>query len=274
MKRSEELHDLTGRVALVVGGGGQIGFTFSEIFAEAGARVAVAELSREGVEERVDHAARRLGAEIELFESDITDEASVGAMVDAVIQAFGRIDVLVNCAHYKGSPRDLVPHGPFFARFEDYPLEIWKKTLDVNLTGLFLCCREVARKAMIPAKRGAIVTVSSTYGVGSPNPTIYGDSGINSPVGYATTKAAIVNFTRYLAVHLAPHGIRANCLSPGGVRHPKQAPEFVKNYTALTPLGRMAQADDYQGAALFLASDASSYMTGANLVVDGGWTAW
>lgn len=118
-----------------------------------------------------------------------------------------------------------------------------------------------------------IVHISSTYGNVSANKSIYGNSGINSPVAYATSKAALINLTRYMATHLADKGIRVNCLSPGGVFN-NQSPEFIANYTRLTPLGRMAQPQDYQGAILFLMSDASAYMTGANLIVDGGWTAW
>ncbi|MCG8326135.1 MAG: SDR family oxidoreductase, partial [Chitinophagales bacterium] len=120
---------------------------------------------------------------------------------------------------------------------------------------------------------GVIVNISSTYGNVSANKNIYGNSGINSPVAYGTSKAALINFTRYLATHLADQHIRANCLSPGGVFN-HQSEEFIQNYTQLTPLGRMAEAYDYQGAILFLMSDASAYMTGGNLNVDGGWTAW
>lgn len=122
-------------------------------------------------------------------------------------------------------------------------------------------------------KNGVIVNISSTYGNVSPNKSIYGNSGINAPVAYSSSKAAIINLTRYIATHMAEHGIRANVLSPGGVYN-NQTEEFLKNYKALTPLSRMATAEEYQGAILFLMSDASSYMTGANLVVDGGWTAW
>jgi NAD(P)-dependent dehydrogenase (short-subunit alcohol dehydrogenase family) len=122
-------------------------------------------------------------------------------------------------------------------------------------------------------EQGVIVNVSSTYGNVSPNKSIYGNSGINSPVAYATSKAAIINLTRYLATHLADQHIRANVLSPGGVFN-NQSEEFLRNYTELTPLKRMASAEDYQGAILYMMSDASKYMTGANLVVDGGWTAW
>jgi NAD(P)-dependent dehydrogenase (short-subunit alcohol dehydrogenase family) len=274
MTRNQTLYDIEDRVAVVVGGAGQIGYTFTEILAEKKAIVAVAELSRDGVAERVQEANAKYPSTVVNFDVDITDEASVDGMVTAVIDRFGRVDILINAVHFKGNPADLRPNGPFFKSFENYPLTIWKKALDVNLTGLFLCCQKVAKHAMIPQRSGVMINISSTYGHGSPNPGIYGNSGINSPIPYATTKAAILNFTRYLAVHLAPHNIRVNTLSPGGVRHPNQAEDFVNRYQAITPMGRMAQPDDYQGAILFLASDASAYMTGANISVDGGWTAW
>ena len=143
---------------------------------------------------------------------------------------------------------------------------------DVNLKGAFLMCQ-----ASIPYfkknKSGVIVNVSSTYGNISPNKNIYGDTGINSPIAYASSKSAIINLTRYIATHLAEYGIRANVLSPGGVLN-DQKESFIKKYNELTPLSRMASAEDYQGAILFLMSDASSYMTGANLIVDGGWTEY
>ena len=159
----------------------------------------------------------------------------------------------------------------FFADFENYPEEAWDLVHDVNLKGSFLLSKKLLPK--MKNCNAAIVNISSTYGIVSANKSIYGDSGINSPVAYATSKAALINLTRYMATHLADVGIRVNCLSPGGVFN-NQAEDFLKNYCEKTPLKRMAKAEDYQGAILYLISNASSYMTGANLVVDGGWTAW
>ena len=147
----------------------------------------------------------------------------------------------------------------------------WDKVLQVNLTGVHLACQAFGR-SMLKHGGGAIVNLASTYGVVSPDPRIYGASGVNSPVAYAAAKAGVINLTRYLAVHWREANIRVNCLVPGGV-FDRQDPEFVESYCARTPLGRMAAADDYQGAVLFMLSRASAYMTGATLVVDGGWTA-
>ena len=142
-----------------------------------------------------------------------------------------------------------------------------------NLNGLFKTTK-IFGGQMIKQKGGVIINTSSTYGIVSPREDIYGKSGINSPVGYSTTKSAIINFTRYVATHWSKYNIRANTISPGGISDPNQSKEFVKLYKKNTPLSRMSSADDYQSALIFLASEDSSYMTGSNLVIDGGWTAW
>jgi NAD(P)-dependent dehydrogenase (short-subunit alcohol dehydrogenase family) len=179
---------------------------------------------------------------------------------------------LINCFHFKGNSRKLDTTSNFFAGFEDYPEEAWDQVHNINLKGTFLMSQ-----AAIPyfkkTKKGVIINISSTYGNVSPNKSIYGDSGINAPVAYSSSKAAIINLTRYIATHVAEFGIRANVLSLGGVYN-NQSEDFLKNYKALTPLNRMATAEEYQGAILFLLGDASSYMTGSNVVIDGGWTSW
>ena len=184
----------------------------------------------------------------------------------------GQIDGLVNCFHYKGDTRKLNVKSNFFSTFSNYEEQAWVNVHNVNLKGSFL-----TSQAVIPyfeeSRKGVIVNVSSTYGIVSPNKNIYGDSGINSPVAYATSKSAIIQLSKYLATHLAEKNIRVNTLSPGGVFN-NQSSEFIKNYEKLTPLGRMATVRDYDGPIVFLLSDSSSYMTGSNLVVDGGWTAW
>jgi NAD(P)-dependent dehydrogenase (short-subunit alcohol dehydrogenase family) len=161
--------------------------------------------------------------------------------------------------------------------FENYPLELWNRALAVNLTGMFLCAREVA-PTMLAQKSGVIVNVSSTYGLVGPDQRLY-ESGdpdsppVVKPVAYSVTKSGVVGLTRYLAAYWARTGIRVNTLTLGGVRS-GQSPDFVDRYSARTMLGRMAERHEYCGALFFLLSDASSYMTGSNLVVDGGWTAW
>ena len=148
----------------------------------------------------------------------------------------------------------------------------WNKAVSVNLTGIFLTCQEVG-KIMVKQKNGNIINISSTYGLVAPDQRIYGVSGQNAAAFYSATKAAIINLTRYLASYWNRTGIRVNSLSPGGVENSQEA-NFIKNYSEKTILGRMAQKDEYIGSIIFLSSDASSYMTGSNLIVDGGWTAW
>lgn len=262
------------RVVVVVGGLGQIGIHTSAMMLEAGARVVIIDTQSTTIDLSLtvlsDYAG---GGNLALYDCDITDELLTIGTLEKIYATFSRVDVLVNHAHFKGDPRELKPHSKFFASFEDYPLSIWKEVVDVNLNSLFTICQFVGRK-MIEQQGGVIINTSSTYGLGSPIPSIYGESGINSPISYATTKCAILNFTRYLAIHWAKYGIRANTISPGGVLNSNQSNEFIEKYSKQCPIGRLAEANEYKGALLFLASDASSYMTGSNLVIDGGWTAW
>lgn len=268
------LFSMAGKVVVIVGGLGQIGINTVAIMLEAGAKVAVVDIiSRQDYDLPESMAGYSDKKMLAFFKTDITNESQVRRAAELVVRLFGSIDVLINHGHYKGDPLQLRPHSPFFAPVEDYPFEIWKETIDVNLNGLFLVSK-IFGKLMVEQKRGVIINTSSTYGIVSARQTIYGDSGINSPISYAATKAAILNFSRYLATHWAGYNIRVNTISPGGVRNANQSDEFVEKYSDMTPLNRMAAPTEYQGALLFLASDASSYMTGANLVVDGGWTAW
>ncbi|MFZ5969966.1 MAG: SDR family oxidoreductase [Bacteroidota bacterium] len=273
MATVKELFDLHNRVIVVAGGAGQIGFEFCMILAEAGATVVMGDLDTEMGQQKVESIAdAAITKRIFVERLDVSSADSVLSFLKEVRHRHGKLYGLVNSFHFKGNSRMLDTQSNFFAGFEQYPLEAWDKVHDINLRGTFLMSQQA-----IPYFRenggGVIANVSSTYGIVSANKSIYGSSGINSPVAYATSKAAIINLTRYIATHLADQNIRANVLSPGGVYN-NQSDEFVKNYTALTPLKRMATAEDYQGAILFLMSDASRYMTGANLVVDGGWTAW
>lgn len=187
------------------------------------------------------------------------------------VEEFGVPSGFVYLAHYKG-PTTLTPNADFFSSFEEYPLDEWRHTLDVNLTGLFVSS-QIVGGAMARAGRGSIVTVSSTYGLVGPSQEIYGNSGINSPIGYATTKAGTIGFTRYLASYWGREGVRSNCLVPGGVYNENQTEEFQRAYVRRTSLGRMATPKDYVGPIRYLLSEESSYMNGSLLVVDGGWTA-
>lgn len=206
------------------------------------------------------------------FICDITDEDSLKKTVNEIKNNYKIIDCLINFSHYKGSGSKLQPNNNFFSSIENYPFEEWKKTLDVNLNGLFLSTKEFS-KIFIKQNSGNFIFISSTYGIVSPNKKIYGNSGINSPVGYAVTKAGICNFTKYIATHLSEYGIIANCLVPGGIEDTAQSKEFVEKYSNLTPLNRMSKLEDYISVINYLI-EPGKYTTGSIVTVDGGWTAW
>jgi NAD(P)-dependent dehydrogenase (short-subunit alcohol dehydrogenase family) len=273
----KDLFDLTGRVAVITGGAGMLGMQYATAIAEAGGHAIIADLSEEAVLHSAHEITDAYGVEAFGITVDITEKTQVEAMVDAVTGKFGRIDILINNAALtvKGGSRT----KEYFAPFEEYPLDLWEKALRVNLTGMFLCCQSVGR-IMVNQRSGVILNIASDVGNISPDHRIYKGvanrytgGAFNTPVAYATTKAGVINFTRYLATYWADKGIRVNSISPGSV-FADHEPGFVKNLIDRIPLGRMAQVDEYKGVILFLVSDASSYMTGANLIVDGGRTAW
>lgn len=273
MELIKKLFDLTGKTIIVAGGAGQIGFSFCEILADAGAQVVIADIDQEMAETKLNGLTDAgIRSRIKTYRLDVSDHEAIKRFYEIIGAEYPNLYGLVNCFHFKGNTRKLDTQSNFFAGIEEYPLEAWDLVHDINLKGTFLMTQG-AIPLFRKNNKGVIVNISSTYGNVSANKSIYGTSGINSPVAYATSKAAIINLTRYTATHLAEFNIRANVLSPGGVYN-NQSEEFIKNYTTLTPLKRMAEPGDYQGAILFLMSGASEYMTGANLVVDGGWTAW
>ena len=259
-----KLFDLQGRVIIITGAVGLIGSQYAEILSDAGAHVVIADIKQEWCDEAARKITARSGVEALGVEVDISREDSVQKMVASVVAKFGRIDGLINNAVCKPKA--------FFKNFEEYPADDWELVMSVNMRGVYLCSQAVGR-VMVAQKRGVIVNIASTYGIVGPDPSIYGESGINAPAVYSASKGGVIALTKYLAAYWGKHGIRVNSLSPGGVEN-SQDPEFIKRYCAKTPLGRMAQKDDYKGAMLFLMSDASCYMTGSNMVVDGGWTCW
>ena len=272
----QEKFDLTGRVAIVTGGVGLLGREFCRTLAEAGAAVAVVDLNAASTQSvagaLVAGGYRAIG-----LATDITQPEAVNAMVTETIKAFGRIDILVNSAGMdpKFDP-EAAAKGIAPGAFEEYPLDQWNAALNVNLTGTFLVTQACVKQMVVQGKKGSVINICSTYGLNGPDQRVYIKDGKRvafKPVYYTVTKAGMLGFTKYLAAYYAGTEIRVNALTPGGVFNNHEE-YFVKNYSAKTIMGRMAHGDEMNGALLFLASDASSYMTGNNVVVDGGWTAW
>ncbi|MGH8582261.1 MAG: SDR family oxidoreductase [Gammaproteobacteria bacterium] len=266
-----ERFSLAGRTAILTGAAGLLGFHHCKALAEAGATVVASDLK--AIE--CDKVASRVGASCIGLAADVTDPESLRALLSAVLERTGRVDVLVNNAAVNDA-FESPALGLRQSRFEDYPLSLWRRSLEVNVTGVFLCSQIIGGRLAQQGK-GSIVNIASTYGIVAPDQSLYADREgrqrfYKSP-GYPTSKGAVLAFTRFLAAYWGHRGVRVNALSPGGVENAQDA-FFVESYARRTPLGRMAAPDDYGAALVFLASDASSYMSGANLVVDGGYTIW
>jgi len=275
-RASDPLFSVEGRIVVVTGAFGQIGTEFTKALHERGARVVVT--SRQ---ERPD-AAERLGVaddndRLLAVQMDITDQGSVERAFARVVEAWGVPTVLVNNAGI-----DTQPSAPpeVSGPFEQFPAEIFREVVETNLVGTFLVMQTAGRLMREAGLEGSIINVGSIYGMVSPVQDIYAyraiDTGIPfvKPVAYSAAKSGLYNLTRYCATYWGREGIRVNTLTPAGVWRETQDAKFHANYESRIPIGRMAQADEYNGALIFLASDASRYMTGSNLVVDGGWTAW
>lgn len=264
--------DLTGRVALITGGAGLLGAEFCHSLAEAGAAVVVADLDGSAAARVAQEINQRNDKAISIA-ADVTDPQSVTGMVNAALLAYSRLDILVNSAAL--DPKFDPQHGGHTNTFEDYPLELWDQALEANLTGPFLCC-QAAGRVMLAQGGGVMINLCSIYGITAPDQRLYqkpGEPPSFKPAYYPVTKTGILGLTTYLAAYYAGKNIRVNAISPGGVYNGHDE-DFVKAYSAKTILGRMANKNDMNGALLFLASDASAYVTGANIIVDGGWSVW
>ncbi|MET0389530.1 MAG: SDR family oxidoreductase [Polyangiales bacterium] len=269
---------LAGKVAIVTGALGLLGRQHCECLAAAGAHVVVLDLDADGCSDFAAALGQRERVACIAAPADITKKPELDVVREAVLQRFGRIDVLVNNAALddKVAAGDDVEHNP--RMFEHFPEALFRRTLDVNVTGSFLTC-QVFGSVMAQARCGSIVNVASTYGLVGPDQRLYREpeperaQRFFKSAAYPTSKGALLALTRFLAAYWGPAQVRVNALCPGGV-HVDQPEHFVRAYAQRTPLARMAQPDDYRGAVVFLASDASRYMTGATLVVDGGFTAW
>lgn len=256
MNRS--LFDCAGKVAVVTGGAGLIGAEIVRALARVGARVVVAD--NDPAKARA--LAGPIGARVQPF--DITRPAAVERAFKAVRNRMGRVDILINCAY----PRT----QDWGALLEDVPPASWRKNVDGHMGGYFFASRAAA-EIMKAQGGGSIINFASIYGMVGPDFGVYRGTSMTMPAAYSAIKGGIISFTRYLATYYGPRGVRANAISPGGVLD-GQKESFVRRYSQRTPLGRMARPEDLVGATVFLASDASAYVTGTNIVVDGGWTAW
>lgn len=274
LEHPRDLFDLSGRVILIVGGAGLLGRQFAATLGHAGAQVVLADVDAARSEEAAAEAAGRTGAKVWAVAMDAGREESVRQAVGELRQRAGRLDGLIFGPMAK-------PAG-YYKPFGDYRLEAWRAVIDTNLTGAFLCCREAA--PLLAERGGSVVLVSSVYGLVGPDQRIYeecspagniygGADPLNAPAPYAASKAGLAGLGRYLATLWGPRGVRVNVLFPGGVWDGHEE-AFHRRYVARTVLGRMAVRSDFNGAVLFLMSDASRYMTGAHLIIDGGWTAW
>jgi NAD(P)-dependent dehydrogenase (short-subunit alcohol dehydrogenase family) len=268
-----KLYDLTGKVAVVTGGTGILGRHFCAGLAESGAAVVVADLQDESANTLAKELGDRYHIKAMGIGCDVSMPESVKKMVDSVVLELGGIDILHNNAAGKSDDLDA-----FFAPFEEYSLDQWRKIMSVNIDGMFLTSQAVGKQMVAQGRGGSIIQTASIYGVMAPDHRIYEgsfylDRKINTPAVYTTSKAAVVGLTKHLATYWADKGIRVNTLTPGGTES-GQNDEFKGRYANRVPMNRMAQAHEMVGALLYLASDASSYVTGQNIIVDGGLNAW
>jgi NAD(P)-dependent dehydrogenase (short-subunit alcohol dehydrogenase family) len=255
----KDIFRLDGKVAVVTGGAGLLGREFVRSLACFGATVVIADtdagLSRQLLEETGDK-------DVYFRKLDITKEAEVASFINAIDNEFGRIDIWVNSAY----PRT----KDWGMKLENIRLSSWRKNVDMHLNGYFICCSRIA-EYMKKQKSGSIINIASVYGVVAPDFSIYEGTQMTMPAAYSAIKAGIINFTRYLASYYGRYNIRVNCVSPGGV-YDGQPKRFIDKYSAKVPLKKMADKKDIAGAIVYLSSDAAKYVTGHNLIVDGGFT--
>jgi NAD(P)-dependent dehydrogenase (short-subunit alcohol dehydrogenase family) len=263
-----ELFRLDGRVAIITGAGGLLGMQHAIALSDCGANVVLTDLHIEACKPIASQILERNQVQMVTWPCDVTQRISWQALLDRVLSHFGHIDILVNNAAFTTAS----PSANYNAPFQDFPVEDWQQILSVNLTGTFLGCQVIGAQ-MLAQRSGSIINMASLYGVVSPNHRMYPETGIHQPVAYSVSKAGVIALTRYLATLWAGAGVRVNCITPGGVynQHPDL---FASRYASLSPMGRMAHRDEMRGALIYLASDASAYCTGHNLIVDGGWTVW
>jgi NAD(P)-dependent dehydrogenase (short-subunit alcohol dehydrogenase family) len=255
----DPLFDIKGRVIVLTGACGLIGKKLAESFHKRGAKLVLVDLAGARSGERIENDST-----MELS-CDVSRAEEVTSLVKTVLDHFERVDVLVNSHHYK-------PQGFASAKAETFPEELWDAIMDINLKGTFLTCREFGR-TMLQQGKGSIINIASTYGVVSSNPDLYQGNSLGNPLAYSASKGGVIMLSKYLGAHWAGRGVRVNCVTPHGVWN-NQEPAFVERFSEKSPMKRLMTSDEVVGAVLFLASDASSYATGSNVLIEGGWTAW
>jgi len=273
---ARRLFSLQDRVAVITGGAGLLGVKHAEVIASAGGIPVLVDIDGARADERAKEVADTFGIKAWGVGIDITKEEQVRTLLGQVLERHGRVDILINNA--ARDPKVKGDGTASLSRVENFPMEQWEADLDVGLKGAFLCSQifggEMARR-----KKGVIVNIGSEYGVNGPDQRLYRQPGLAEeaqpvkPITYTVVKSGLIGMNRYFALYWAQRGVRVNAVSLGGVRQ-DQPEEFVQRYIEQVPLGRMAEPEDYQGTILYLCSDASSFLTGANLVVDGGKSCW
>ncbi len=262
-----KLFNLNKQIILITGASGFLGLQYSKFLCEQGAKVYGIDLNEN---KKITNLKKKY-KNFKFYKCDITSEKDLKIMSNKLFKK-NVPTVLINNAALDFSPDD---NNDFIKPFEKYSNKAWNKAMDVNVNGVYLCCKIIGSK-MANKKRGSIINISSIYGIISPDPKIYVNkikkNNFVKPIPYSVSKSAIINLTRYLAVYWAKKNVRVNNLILGGMQN-KQNKNFIKNYSERVPIGRMAKINEYNGPILFLSSDLSNYMTGANLIIDGGWTA-
>lgn len=267
MKSLKELMNLRGRVALITGGGGHLGSASCEALAELGATIVVLDVDQKACAEAAKRMREMYSVEALPLVVDLTDEKVVRSVNERILEHFGRLDIIINCAALVGRSK----LEGWTSNFLEQRSDTWRLAMELNLTAPFVLVQSCAQ-VLMASGHGSVVNIGSIYGIVGPDIRLYEDTSLGNPAAYAVSKGGLLQLTRWLATVLAPQ-VRVNAISPGGVWR-NQPEAFHQRYVSRTPLGRMATEEDLKGAVAYLASDLSAYVTGHNLVLDGGWTIW